>query len=220
MSRTSRMTMLSLTLVAIASLAVTLLAHGPSPSPTASPSPSPTASPRADLPEGPPLVLRFRAQGEQLDGLSASLTAARAAADKGDLDQVRAQIRRAAETVAAMRAGLSDPPVANVRDPITGVWIDPFDVPENLVREFGGMRIGFVGADCLTTWDKLARADQLAKLQIVLGFGHRRHGGRHEVGDDRGGRRGELFDDGHRRGRDDDRDDRDDRDGRGGRGRR
>ena len=66
--------------------------------------------------------------------------------------------------------GTSSSPTAaviNTKCPIMGGKVNPATVPANLIREFGGKKIGFCCAGCPKKWDNLPdakKAELLAKL--------------------------------------------------------
>jgi hypothetical protein len=57
------------------------------------------------------------------------------------------------------------PGFANTKCPIMGHPIDPRQVPDNLVREFQGKKIGFCCAGCPEQWDGLSDVQKEAKLK-------------------------------------------------------
>lgn len=57
------------------------------------------------------------------------------------------------------------PSFANTKCPIMGHPIDPKHVPENLIREYKGKKIGFCCAGCPEQWDGLSEAQKEAKLK-------------------------------------------------------
>ena len=59
-------------------------------------------------------------------------------------------------------------PVVNVRCPIMGSPIDPFDVADDLVRVWSGRRVGFCCAGCPEMWDELDEAQKESKLADAL----------------------------------------------------
>lgn len=61
-----------------------------------------------------------------------------------------------------------EPKVVNSACPITGKKIDPYDVPDNLIREFRGEKVGFCSPNCPPAWDKLSDAEKQAKLDAVM----------------------------------------------------
>ncbi len=52
--------------------------------------------------------------------------------------------------------------------PIMAMKFDPMTVPDNRIREFNGMKVGFCSDDCPKEWDKLSDADKQAKLDKVM----------------------------------------------------
>jgi len=62
-----------------------------------------------------------------------------------------------------MMAG--EPKVVNTACPLTGNKIDPCSVPDDLIREFEGKKIGFCSPICPAAWDKLT--DQVKKEKLT-----------------------------------------------------
>ena len=60
------------------------------------------------------------------------------------------------------------PKVVNVICPIMGTKIDPTNVPNSLIREYKGQRVGFCCSLCPPEWDKLTDAEKDAKLKASL----------------------------------------------------
>ena len=58
--------------------------------------------------------------------------------------------------------------VINTQCPIMGGKVDPATVPANLVREFGGKKIGFCCAGCPPKWDLLTD-DKKTKIVALFG---------------------------------------------------
>lgn len=58
-----------------------------------------------------------------------------------------------------------NPGFANTKCPIMGHPIDPKRVPDHLIREYKGQKIGFCCAGCPEKWDGLSTAQKEAKLK-------------------------------------------------------
>ena len=74
--------------------------------------------------------------------------------------------------------------VVNSICPMMGNEFDPTAVPDNLIREFDGRKVGFCCAGCPEAWDKLPREAKAAKLQAVMHAGDAMHSGGMGEGDD------------------------------------
>jgi hypothetical protein len=59
--------------------------------------------------------------------------------------------------------------VVNSRSPFTLAQINPNDVPDMLVRNYKGRKIGFCCGGLPETWDKLSEAEKDAKLAEAMG---------------------------------------------------
>jgi hypothetical protein len=59
--------------------------------------------------------------------------------------------------------------VVNHRSPFTLAQINPNDVPDVLVRNYKGMKVGFCCGGLPETWDKLSEAEKDAKLAEAMG---------------------------------------------------
>ena len=59
--------------------------------------------------------------------------------------------------------------VINTKCPIMGGKVDPATVPPNLVREFGGKKIGFCCAGCPPKWDALADEKKAKIVALFTG---------------------------------------------------
>jgi pectinesterase len=68
-------------------------------------------------------------------------------------------------TAAAVKPGWK---VVNNVCPIMGTKIDPAKVPDSLIRDYKGQKVGFCCSDCPKDWDSLSDAQKDAKLQAVL----------------------------------------------------
>ncbi len=70
------------------------------------------------------------------------------------------------------KAGMADPAMkaksVNSVCPIMGMKFDPMTVPDNRLRDFNGMKVGFCSDDCPKEWDKLTDAEKQAKLDKVM----------------------------------------------------
>jgi hypothetical protein len=58
--------------------------------------------------------------------------------------------------------------VVNVTCPIMGTTIDPANVPDGLIREYKGQKVGFCCGACPGAWDQLTDAEKDAKLTAAL----------------------------------------------------
>lgn len=58
--------------------------------------------------------------------------------------------------------------VVNESCPMTGEKIDPANVPDNLIREFHGKKVGFCCGGCPGKWDKLSDEEKEAKLKKAM----------------------------------------------------
>ncbi len=65
-----------------------------------------------------------------------------------------------------MMAG--EPKVVNTVCPIMGRKVDPYNVPDDLIREFEGQKIGFCCPSCPPAWDKLSDQAKKEKLAAVM----------------------------------------------------
>lgn len=65
-------------------------------------------------------------------------------------------------------AAASEAKVVNVTCPIMGNKIDPANVPDALIREHKGQKVGFCCGGCPVAWDKLSDQEKDAKLQAAL----------------------------------------------------
>jgi hypothetical protein len=59
-------------------------------------------------------------------------------------------------------------PAANVSCPISGKTIDRMKLPDNQMRMYKGMKIGFCCPACPLVWDKLSDAEKDAKLEKAM----------------------------------------------------
>ncbi len=57
--------------------------------------------------------------------------------------------------------------VVNTKCPIMGGKVNPAKVPDVLIREYKGQKIGFCCGGCPPAWDKLSDQDKDAKLSAV-----------------------------------------------------
>jgi ribosome-associated protein YbcJ (S4-like RNA binding protein) len=107
------------------------------------------------------------------DALKA-LDAARKALDGGDAKAAIAEIAKARELVADTRDDLKvylpapAAGVVNVRCPIMGSAIDPAKVPESLIRQYKGQKVGFCCPACPQAWDNLTDEQKDAKLSAAM----------------------------------------------------
>lgn len=60
-------------------------------------------------------------------------------------------------------------PVINTKCPIMGGKVNPAKVAANLVRTFGGKKVGFCCAGCPAKWDKLASAEKTELMAKLAG---------------------------------------------------
>ncbi len=99
-----------------------------------------------------------------------AIDAAHQAVQAGDKDAAVAALGEAKALVTAARKALIPPPagVVNAVCPIMGNKIDPAKVPDSLIREYKGQKVGFCCAGCPVAWDKLSDAEKDAKLQAAL----------------------------------------------------
>ena len=58
--------------------------------------------------------------------------------------------------------------VVNVRCPISGKKINRAKVPDSLIREYKGQKVGFCCPNCPPEWDKLTDAEKDAKLKAAM----------------------------------------------------
>ena len=72
------------------------------------------------------------------------------------------------QAAAPHKTGPDPAPVVNVLCPIMGSKIDPNAVPESLVREHKGQKVGFCCGGCPAAWDKLSGPDKDAKLAEAM----------------------------------------------------
>jgi len=66
-------------------------------------------------------------------------------------------------------------PAANVSCPISGKTIDRMKLPDNQVRMYKGIKIGFCCPACPPAWDKLSDAEKDAKLEKAMPAHERPH---------------------------------------------
>lgn len=59
------------------------------------------------------------------------------------------------------------PMVANTVCPISGMKIDPYNVPAGQIREYEGMKIGFCSPACPMAWDRLTDVEKKAKTEAM-----------------------------------------------------
>jgi hypothetical protein len=64
-------------------------------------------------------------------------------------------------------AAPSPPVVVNATCPMMGTVIDPANVPDSLIREFEGKKVGFCCAGCPAAWDKLEGEAKRQKLALA-----------------------------------------------------
>jgi Cu(I)/Ag(I) efflux system membrane fusion protein len=72
--------------------------------------------------------------------------------------------------IAALRAAAAPPTGSrflNARCPIQGARLDLADIPESLVRDYKGGKVGFCCTGCPEQWDRLSDAEREEKLSAV-----------------------------------------------------
>jgi hypothetical protein len=58
--------------------------------------------------------------------------------------------------------------IVNSKCPILGTKLDPAKVPDSLIREYKGQKVGFCCDGCPPAWDKLSDAEKDAKLKAAM----------------------------------------------------
>ncbi|MDP6046336.1 MAG: hypothetical protein QGH94_11695 [Phycisphaerae bacterium] len=58
--------------------------------------------------------------------------------------------------------------VVNVKCPLMGDKLNQAAVPETMVREFNGQKIGFCCPPCMPKWDALSEEDKATKLAAAM----------------------------------------------------
>ncbi len=107
---------------------------------------------------------------QQLPQLAQALESTQKAVEMGHKDHALMELKKAQTLLAALQTGLSQhikPVFANTACPIMGSPIDPEKVPDSLIREYNGQKIGFCCAGCPSMWDKLTDEQKQAKLAKV-----------------------------------------------------
>jgi iron-sulfur cluster repair protein YtfE (RIC family) len=109
-----------------------------------------------------------------IKALKTHIEAARAAVTAGESKTALAELDKAHGLVAKLaayhapkeaKATAKTGAIINTRCPMMGREIDPANVPENLVREFNGRKVGFCCGGCPAAWDKLSETDKQARLE-------------------------------------------------------
>jgi hypothetical protein len=60
------------------------------------------------------------------------------------------------------------PQVVNDVCPITGKKFEPYNLPDDRMREFKGSKVGFCCPNCPPTWDKLSDSEKQKKLDEAM----------------------------------------------------
>ena len=85
----------------------------------------------------------------------------------GGLSGCKQRAEEPAKGRPATEAPPPEPLVVNAACPMMGTVIDPANVPDSLIREFEGKKVGFCCAGCPVAWDKLSDEDKRRKLAGV-----------------------------------------------------
>ncbi len=62
----------------------------------------------------------------------------------------------------------AEPTVVNAVCPISGKKFDPYNVPDERIREFQGKKVGFCCPACPPAWDKLTDQEKQEKLDAAM----------------------------------------------------
>ncbi len=109
---------------------------------------------------------------EQLNMALASVDMALKAIDSGDTKAAKADLDKAKMSLVSLKESMEKHTkmmkTCNTKCPMTGISIDPVNVPENQTCMYKGKKVGFCTAGCVAAWGKLSDAEKDAKLQNVV----------------------------------------------------
>ena len=94
-----------------------------------------------------------------------AITQATQSGDKASALKELAHLEAMLKQIQAALAKELGPQFANTKCPIMGHPINPKNVPDNLIREYKGQKVGFCCAGCPERWDALSEAQKEAKLK-------------------------------------------------------
>lgn len=98
-----------------------------------------------------------------------AVEAIRKALDDGDTEGVRAALEEVESYVVEAQGFLVAARFANTRCPITGLPIDPVNVPESLTRLYRGQVVAFSSERSVTLWDAMPPAERDSRLATASG---------------------------------------------------
>lgn len=109
---------------------------------------------------------------EEVDAMMSSLNEAIKAIDAGNTDIAKTKIAAVKTKLEnmkdKMKECMKDMPACNMVCPITGEKIDMKDVPEDQMRVYHGMKVGFCCPACPPKWDKMSDEEKTEKLKKCM----------------------------------------------------